>query len=175
MAKVKMGKWEYTERELESMFDEATVRGRLASKAELQAKSAHYDPATKRVVVELKNGATFIFPCELAQGLSRASVDDLALVELGPRGRLGALGKTRCRFLDCRIDVRRLRKQALDDEVGTEGRRRQRKAYDVCGQARRAAHSRHETNSKPQQTCKASTSGQSARTNVSTSLELPIA
>lgn len=86
MAKVEMGKWEYTERELESMFDEATVRGRLASKAEPQAKSAHYDRTTNRVVVDLKNGTTFIFPCELAQGLSRASADDLALVELGPRG-----------------------------------------------------------------------------------------
>lgn len=86
MAKVKMGKWEYTERELETMFDEATVRGRLASKVEPQAKSTHYDRATNRIVVELKNGATFIFPCELAQGLSRASADDLALVELGPRG-----------------------------------------------------------------------------------------
>lgn len=86
MAKVKMGRWEYTEREIEEMFDEATVRGRLASKVEPQAKSAHYDRATHRVVVDLRNGATFIFPCELAQGLSSASVDDLALVELGPRG-----------------------------------------------------------------------------------------
>ncbi len=86
MAKVKAGRWVYTEREIEKMLDEATVRGRLASKVEPQAKSAHYDRATSRVVVELKNGATFIFPCELAQGLSGASVDDLALVELGPRG-----------------------------------------------------------------------------------------
>jgi hypothetical protein len=86
MAKVKMGRWEYTERELESMFDEATVRGRIASTVEPQAKSAHYDRANNRVVVELKNGATFILPCKLAQGLSGASPYDLALVELGPRG-----------------------------------------------------------------------------------------
>lgn len=86
MANVKMGRWAYTEQELESMFDEATIRGRLASRVEPQAKSAHYDGANNRVVVELKNGATFIFPCKLAQGLSGASADDLALVELGPRG-----------------------------------------------------------------------------------------
>src|SRR6185295_625010 len=60
--------------------------GRIASTVEPQAKSAHYDRATNRVVVELKNGATFIFPCKLAQGLSGASPDDLAMVELGPRG-----------------------------------------------------------------------------------------
>jgi Protein of unknown function (DUF2442) len=86
MAKVKMGRWEYTEQELESMFDEATIRGKLASAVEPQAKSAHYDRANKRVVVELKNGATFIFPSELAQGLSGASANDTAQVELGPRG-----------------------------------------------------------------------------------------
>jgi hypothetical protein len=71
MAKVKLGRWEYTEREIEEMFDEATVRGRLAFKVEAQAKSAHYDRATNRVVVDLKNGATFIFPCKLAQGAQR--------------------------------------------------------------------------------------------------------
>jgi uncharacterized protein DUF2442 len=86
MAKVKMNRWKYTERELGKMFDEATVRSRIASAVEPQAKSAHYDRATNRVVVELKNGATFIFPCKLAQGLSDESADDLALVELGPRG-----------------------------------------------------------------------------------------
>lgn len=86
MVKAKMGRWEYTERELRSMFDAATVRGRIASAVEPQAKSARYDRANNRVVIELKNGATFIFPCKLAQGLSGASADDLALVELGPRG-----------------------------------------------------------------------------------------
>lgn len=86
MAKVKMGRWEYTEQELDNMFNEATVRGKLASRVEPQAKAAHYERATNRVVVDLKNGATFIFPCALAQGLSGASADDLELVELGPRG-----------------------------------------------------------------------------------------
>ena len=86
MAKVKMGRWEYTEQELARMLDEAMVRGKLASALEPQAESAHYDRATKRLVVDLKNGATFIFPSELAQGLSDALADDIAQVELGPRG-----------------------------------------------------------------------------------------
>jgi len=86
MAKVKMGRWEYTEQELDDMFNEATVRGKLASRLEPHAKSAHYERATNRVVVDLTTGATFIFPCALAQGLNGASADDLELVELGPRG-----------------------------------------------------------------------------------------
>jgi Protein of unknown function (DUF2442) len=86
MAKVKMGRWEYTERQLDDMFDEATLRGRLASRVEPQADSVHYDRATHRILVGLRNGATFIFPSELVQGLSGASDDELARVELGPRG-----------------------------------------------------------------------------------------
>jgi Protein of unknown function (DUF2442) len=86
MAKVKMGRWEYTEQEMEKMFDEATIRGKLASTTEPQAKSVHYDRGTNRVIVDLKNGATFIFPCELAEGLRDASAVDLNRVVLGPRG-----------------------------------------------------------------------------------------
>jgi hypothetical protein len=86
MAKARMGRWEYTEQELDRMFDEATIRGKLAATVEPQAKSVHYDHETNRVVVDLKNGATFIFPCELVQGLGGASAHDIAQVELGSRG-----------------------------------------------------------------------------------------
>jgi hypothetical protein len=37
-------------------------------------------------VVDLKNGATFIFPCRLVQGLRGASPADIEQVKLGPRG-----------------------------------------------------------------------------------------
>lgn len=86
MAKARMGRWEYTEQELDRMFDEATIRGKLATTVEPQAKSVHFDPATNRIVVDLKNGATFIFPCQFVQGLSGASAQDIAGVKLGPRG-----------------------------------------------------------------------------------------
>lgn len=86
MAKARMGRWEYTEQELDRMFDEATIKGKLAATVEPQAKSVHFDPATNRIVVDLKNGATFIFPCQSVQGLSGASAQDIAGVKLGPRG-----------------------------------------------------------------------------------------
>jgi hypothetical protein len=37
-------------------------------------------------VIELRHGASFLFPPELAQGLADASPDDLARVEVTPSG-----------------------------------------------------------------------------------------
>ena len=86
MAGLKAGKWTYTEEELDRMFEEATKRGKESLKTEVQAHSARYDRKTKRLVIELKNGATILIPCELIQGLRDAEPKDIAAVELGPRG-----------------------------------------------------------------------------------------
>lgn len=86
MAKVKFGRWEYTDEELERQFEEATKRGEEAEHSEPRAKSVHYDRTSNRLVIELTNGATFIVPCELLQGLRDASPEDIAGVKLGPRG-----------------------------------------------------------------------------------------
>jgi uncharacterized protein DUF2442 len=50
------------------------------------ARSARYDARARRVVVELRNGASFIFPVELAQGLAGASARDLADIRVSPSG-----------------------------------------------------------------------------------------
>ncbi|MDX2044222.1 MAG: DUF2442 domain-containing protein [Acidobacteriota bacterium] len=87
MAKtIKAGKWEYTEEELQQMFEEATRRGEEAMKTEIRASSARYDQKANRLVLELKNGATFIAPCDLIQGLRGAAPELIAKVKLGPRG-----------------------------------------------------------------------------------------
>ena len=74
----------------EITFDEeyvAAVRAAaLADATEPRAKSARYDRRAKRVVVELLNGATFLFPPELAQGLAGASPTDLSQVQVTPSG-----------------------------------------------------------------------------------------
>lgn len=49
---------------------------------EPRAAKARYDRRSKRVVVDLLNGATFAFPAHLAQGLDKASDDELAEVEV---------------------------------------------------------------------------------------------
>jgi hypothetical protein len=55
-------------------------------KTEPRATSAHYDPATGRLVIELANGCVFVVPVDLLQGLRGASDQDLADFELMPRG-----------------------------------------------------------------------------------------
>ncbi len=81
-----MGKWEYTEEELERMHAEAVKRGEERLRTEPRAKSAYYDPATRRLVIELLNGCAFICPIDLLQGLRGASAEDLADFRLMPPG-----------------------------------------------------------------------------------------
>lgn len=83
---IKAGKWTLTEEEFERQFAEATKRGEEAMKTEIRASAARYDRKSNRLIIELKNGATHIVPCELIQGLSDADPKDIAAVELGPRG-----------------------------------------------------------------------------------------
>ena len=49
---------------------------------EPRASSARYDRKSGRVVIELTNGSTFMFPARLAQGLIDAADDDLAQITL---------------------------------------------------------------------------------------------
>ena len=60
----------------------ARRRGRIASVREPRAKSARYDAASGRIVVDLTNGATFAFPTRLAEGLAGASGSQLSEVEV---------------------------------------------------------------------------------------------
>ncbi|MGH9853535.1 MAG: DUF2442 domain-containing protein [Blastocatellia bacterium] len=83
---IKGGKWSITEEEFERQFAEATKRGKEAMKTEIRAREARYDRKSNRLIIELKNGATHIIPCELIQGLSDADPKDIAAVELGLRG-----------------------------------------------------------------------------------------
>ena len=86
MGKVKIGKFEVDEEELDREFEEATRRGQEALEKEPRAASAYYDRESGRIVVDLLNGCTFMFPTELAQGLRGAAPEDLAEVEVDPYG-----------------------------------------------------------------------------------------
>jgi hypothetical protein len=65
----------------------ALQRGRQADRTEPRAASARYDAESERVVLELTNGCSFAFPAELGQGLSGASPEQLADVEVMAGGR----------------------------------------------------------------------------------------
>jgi Protein of unknown function (DUF2442) len=67
-------------------IEAARERGRIALQTEPRAVSARYDAKTERIVVELVSGATFAFPPALVQGLSSASPQDLAEIEISPVG-----------------------------------------------------------------------------------------
>ena len=63
-------------------IDAALARGREVRSAEPRARSARYDGASSRVVIELTNDCIFAFPARLAQGLEEASDEQLAAVEI---------------------------------------------------------------------------------------------
>lgn len=67
-------------------FDAATRRGEERSRTEPQAVAARYDAETGRVVVELANGCTYIFPSEMAQELHGAEPEDLAEIRIDGAG-----------------------------------------------------------------------------------------
>lgn len=67
---------ETTDAELEA----AAARGAERIKTEPRAEAASYDPETGRVVIEMVNGCTYMFPVTLAQELRDA--DDRALADV---------------------------------------------------------------------------------------------
>src|SRR5919197_499542 len=81
-----MRKWRMSDEEFERQYVEATRRGNEALKTEPQARLAKYDRSHNRLVIELKNGVVFMIPCDLLRGLRGAHPDDIAKVELMPRG-----------------------------------------------------------------------------------------
>ena len=70
----------------DAAIDAALERGRLAHASEPRAAAARYDRAAGRIIVDLENGCTFAFPPRLAQGLERASDDQLSAVEILGKG-----------------------------------------------------------------------------------------
>lgn len=68
----------------EREYTAAVRRAKMGDAVEPRARKAHYEPLSRQVVVELKSGATFGFPCDLAQGLSGAADEDLAVIKISP-------------------------------------------------------------------------------------------
>ncbi len=62
-------------------FEAATRRGNEISD-EVLARSARYDPRTRKMHVDLRSGASFSFHVDQLQGLEGAKDEDLAEVEI---------------------------------------------------------------------------------------------
>jgi hypothetical protein len=74
------------EESLKAAITKAREAAIIANAVEPRAESAYYDQNSDRIVINLKSGATYSFPPEIAQGLAGASPEDLAEVEVTPSG-----------------------------------------------------------------------------------------
>jgi hypothetical protein len=87
MAKLRLGKWEYSEEELDRQLAEATTRGEAARLMEPHARSVEYDQELGRIVLNLTNDTSFAFPADFIEGLAKASPERIADVAVVPGGR----------------------------------------------------------------------------------------
>lgn len=78
---------ELNEETLKEEIAKARVAAMIADASEPRAESAYYEPNSNRIVIKLRNKASFLFPPELVQGLEGASLDDLIQVEVTPSGQ----------------------------------------------------------------------------------------
>ena len=67
-------------------YERADRQGKREASTEPRARRAYYDQPGRQIVVELRNRTRFVFPCELAQGLARATDEDLERIEISPSG-----------------------------------------------------------------------------------------
>ena len=74
------------DKNFESRFRAATKAADQSGITEPRATNVAYNPRLKRIVVDLANGSTFIFPPALAQGLSDAETKELKNVAITPSG-----------------------------------------------------------------------------------------
>lgn len=67
----------------DSQIAAANERGRIYFETHPIAKSARYDAVSDRVIVNLTNGCTFIFPPKLVQGMEGATCEQIAQIDIG--------------------------------------------------------------------------------------------
>ena len=90
----------WSKAEMDREIDRAMARGRRRALSEPRAAAARYDRRTGRVMVDLTNGCSFVFPARALQGLAKASDAALADIEI-----LGAGHGLQWRALDADFTV----------------------------------------------------------------------
>lgn len=79
---------EPTDAELDAEIEAARLKADSERGHAVLAMSVRYDRTTRRVIVELNTGSTFIFPVDRVQGLQGAADDDLSVLNVMPLGEL---------------------------------------------------------------------------------------
>ena len=72
--------------EFDRQYAKAVERGRQRGTMGPCARSARYDRAARRIVIEIVSGAVLMVPVDLLEGLRGASDRELSKLELMPRG-----------------------------------------------------------------------------------------
>ncbi len=70
----------------QQQFEQAQAATEQANHTEPRAIAAYYESIEGLIIIRLRSGASFSFPPNIAQGLAEASPEDLAQVEITPRG-----------------------------------------------------------------------------------------
>ncbi len=86
MAKVKIGKWEIEEETLEEQHLAAQADGERQLETEALARHVSYNAESDQLVIELQSGVTLLLPTHLLQGVGGAKPEQIADIQLGPRG-----------------------------------------------------------------------------------------
>lgn len=75
-----------SDEEFDRQYQEAARRGEEALRTEPRAKAVRYDKKQKRIVVDLMNGVTFVFPPYLLQEVGEATEEEIADVKVLGKG-----------------------------------------------------------------------------------------
>jgi hypothetical protein len=70
----------------DEQFEKAKRAGGIAERIEPRATYAHFDAATRSIVIQLRGDGTFSFPVDLVEGLAGAGDVELSRVEITPDG-----------------------------------------------------------------------------------------
>jgi hypothetical protein len=73
-------------RAIDEQLKKAEERGRATLESEPRASAASYDQATRRIVVDLVGGCSYVFPAQLVQDLQSATPQELADIEVDGLG-----------------------------------------------------------------------------------------
>ena len=79
-----MANWKISEKEFDEEFDLATKLAKENDLKEPRAVKVKFDKKTRRIVLDLSNETTFIFPVNIVQGLTSATDEELSEVKITP-------------------------------------------------------------------------------------------
>jgi hypothetical protein len=82
MAKMKFGKWEYSDEEFNRQFEEASMRGKEAAVTEPRANNVTYAPGSELITLDV----TVRFPKDFIEELVDATPEQIAAVRVDASG-----------------------------------------------------------------------------------------